>query len=108
MLNVNEEYLLSDVENYLKNNTSILIIGPQKDERTEAVYKKIGNDIKCIKMEYIYHEKQILITSPKEDFIRRKSSCLGLDKVLLSLESYGFKFKNIREYEIFSVNSYKR
>ena len=95
MLNVNEEYLLSDVENYLINNTSMLIIGPQKDERTEAVYKKIGNDIRCIKLEYIYHENQILITPLKEDYLKKKSSCLNLDKVLWSFDSYGYKFKNI-------------
>ena len=95
MLKVKEEYLLSDVEDYLLNNITILIIGPQRDERTEAVYKKVGNDIKCIKMEYLYNENQILITPPKEDWLKRKSSCLDLDKILLSLESYGFEFKNI-------------
>lgn len=95
MLKVKEEYLLSDVEYYLKNNISVLIIGPQKDERTEAVYKKIGNDIKCIKMEYLYNENRILITPLKEDFFKRKSSCLDLDKILLSLEMYGFKFRNV-------------
>ena len=95
MLKVKEEYLLSDVENYLTNNISVLIIGPQKDERTKAVYEKVGNKLKCIKMEYLYDENQILITPLKEDYLKRKSSCLDLDKILLSLVSYGFEFKNV-------------
>lgn len=95
MLKVKEEYLFSDVEDYLIDSISVLIIGPQKDERTKAVYEKTCNKIMCIKLEYLYDEKEIFITPIGQEMFKRKCSCLELDKFLLSLENYGFKYKNI-------------
>ena len=86
---------MPDVENYLKKNISVLIIGPQKDERTRAVYKKVGGNLRCIMIEYMYNEEKIIITPMEETYLKRKSTCLDLDKCLFSLSRYNYEFKNL-------------
>lgn len=95
MLKIKEEYFFSDVDKYLIDNITVLIIGPQKDERTKAVYEKFHNKVKYIKMEYLYEEQQILITPSNNDYLKRKSSCLLLEKYLITLERFGYEFRNI-------------
>lgn len=94
MFELNEEYLLEDVKQYLENNITLLIIGPQMDERTRYVHSNINDKIDCVKIEYIYKEKQFDIIYEK-NMIKRKCEPLDLGKYLASLTSYGIEFRNI-------------
>lgn len=95
MFNSKEEYFFSEVSDYLKDNISLLIIGPQKDERTKAVYNSMEEKVDCISIEYLYEEEKFQIIPLKCEYMKRKCDSSDLGPVLSSLKRYEYEFKNI-------------
>ena len=94
MFELNEEYLIENVRQYVEKNITLLIVGPQMDERTKSVHTELNNDVDCVRIEYLYEEAKFKIIYEKS-MIPMEAMPLDLGKRLANLTNYGVDFRNV-------------
>ena len=94
MIALKEEYDLDEIEGYLLENVTVLFIGPDIDERSETVKKRLGTITKIVSLEYNYDNSNIII-DVKNDMVHRQCKGEQLPDFLSSLKRYDVSFREI-------------
>lgn len=96
MIGVKEEFLFEEVEDYIKNNITVAMIGPQGDERSKALYERIKDNITCITFSYNFSNKIITIDCSKNGIcIYKQIEEKNLKYELTSIAEKGINFENV-------------